>query len=120
MFDWDITQLNDTDFKLLIEYNGKTNIADRAINMARGRLRKRVNMEGIKAIDEWNIPKEYQKMAYPAIKRLISKDVQTVMDTTSNDGFIINEWWLKEVIFKKSEKQYYNLKIDIRGLFSRV
>lgn len=117
-FDYEIEQVNSTDYTAKIIYKAKKMYFQSLFKMAKKKMQRKVGGgAGLELQEEWAMPPENKDWIFKVIKKPLSRDVKTIMDLAKIDGFIMVNWDLDEMAWKKIDEKTWNIIIDIKGSF---
>jgi len=114
---WEIEEINDTDYKIILTYNCADRILKMIWNSTKSKLERKLNIKlQDDILEEWSIPPT-MKSNLKVVENAVKKHFKALIKEAKKDGFKIINGEVKEVLYQKLKTGDLKVIVEIRGLF---
>jgi len=121
-FEWDIEQINDSDYRLILTFYAQNRLMRKIFNTCRKKTEKKKGRIGanLDIIEKFNIADEMKPKMLPLLNRAVIRPIKMVMSETAKDGFKILNYGVLDAIYTKIKgEEFWTIEVIVEGQFAK-
>ena len=121
-YHWKIKEVNDSDYQVILTYNISGTLMKRLFNKAKDKLTRKLKKDidgDMGWIERFEVPVNYKNTFFPVIANAVKKCFKKVCEEGRQDGFIMLNYNVENVIYSKKKDENWEAEITLTGQFTK-